>query len=192
MRADLGLQPSDLADSIYYADLFLINNLTWMIMGFGKSVAAYIASNKDGKSSVARDAVAITIKNGSLAGRYDPGGLNKDKINTLHRFYKIDIIAYCLSERETTQFNRKNQASLSIQATDNQMMGALSVQYPYPAYAAPLLFEPFENEALQNPSRREKRFIEITNQVRNVKYVLVPYMISVEEKAELYKNFVLS
>ena len=73
------LEMSKNADSIYYADLFKINNKICMITGFGKSQAARIAINKNNEADIARDAVAIIRENNILYGCYDPGGTNPVK-----------------------------------------------------------------------------------------------------------------
>lgn len=48
-------EASEHADSIYYADLFLINGRAWMITGTEKSAAGRLASNRDQANDKARD-----------------------------------------------------------------------------------------------------------------------------------------
>ena len=57
------LEMSKNADSIYYADLFKINNKICMITGFGKSQAARIAINKNNEADIARDLSDVQSQN---------------------------------------------------------------------------------------------------------------------------------
>ena len=98
------LTASQHADSIYYADLFKINNKIWMIAGTGKSKAASIASDHNKEDSIARDSVAIIKKNNVLYGRYDPGAINPAHMNDKHALYKIDFIAHCLNDIQSQNF----------------------------------------------------------------------------------------
>ena len=73
-------EKSEYADSIYYADLFRIDNKIWMIMGHGKSDAARLASNRIEEDDLARDSVAIKVKNNILFAKCDFGAVRKDKV----------------------------------------------------------------------------------------------------------------
>ncbi|WWW10908.1 hypothetical protein V7P26_07785 [Arcobacter cryaerophilus gv. pseudocryaerophilus] len=98
---------SEYADSIYYADLFRINNKIWMIMGYGKSEVARIASNNIEEDDISRDSTAIKAKDNILEARFDIGAINteldEETRNELSKFHKVDYIAYCLSPEQTLE-----------------------------------------------------------------------------------------
>lgn len=180
------LKKSEYADSIYYADLFKINNKMWMIMGYGKSDAARIASNNDRACDLSRDCVAIREESGSLYGRYDPGALS-DPESDLHKFHKIDYVAYCLSPEQSDI--RFKGGERFIDSCDLNFLSCLSVVYPYPAYSAQFCFTPKELEQLSDQNRRVEKFHEIVNAVSGCTLLIVPYMDTVEGKANLYRSY---
>jgi len=173
-------------ESIYYADLFVVGGRVWMITGCGKSGAGRIASKKELAADLARDAVALVRDGNSLYGGYDPGALaTKDgKPIDLHRLHKIDVIAYCLSADETATVYANRQ--IEIDKVDHTLVAALLSRMLYPAYVAQTLGSAEQLRWLQDPTRRHKRFLELTNAVDDVKFLVIPWMPSVEEKAELY------
>lgn len=178
---------SEYADSIYYADLFRIEDTVWMIMGYGKSDAARIASNKNRDCDLSRDCVAIRNEGGNLLGRYDPGGINPDVDSDLFKFHKINVVAYCLSPDQTEEVFKKQERV--IRKVEQAIFGRLAVIYPYPAYIAHQLFTRSELIWLNNEQRRVERFTEITSSVRDTDFIVVPYMDAVEFKAKLYTDY---
>ncbi|WP_425641216.1 hypothetical protein ACPUEK_14780 [Marinomonas gallaica] len=186
----LDFEKSEFADSIYYADLFRIDSKIWMIMGYGKSEAARIASDNDRGNDLSRDCVALKVSGKDLFGRYDPGalGAHHDESSDLHKFHKIDYIAYCLSPEQTEEVFSSN--TKEILACEAGLMSKLAVVYPYPAYSAQFVFTPQEIEALANPERRAFNFLKKINDTGFKNLVLVPFMTELESKAELYKSYV--
>ncbi len=93
---DFNLSPY--VDSIYYADLFIINGKVWMITGFGKSAAALIAINKSNKNILGTDFCALIRRENKLCGRYDNGIMSKNPNNVQKELlieHEINIIAHC-------------------------------------------------------------------------------------------------
>lgn len=181
---------SDLAENIYYADLFHIGKYVWMIMGYGKSDAARIASNRDSKCDYSRDCVAISTVNSELFGRFDPGAINTDIDQSLFTQRKIDIVAYCLSPEQTQEIYIEPKRDLEIIEINNELMSRLSIIYPWSAWAASdRLYSREELTYLRSPERRMDKFKSVTDQVKDVKFVMLPYMDTIEEKAALYTNY---
>ncbi|MBD3611823.1 MAG: hypothetical protein HUJ13_05335 [Hydrogenovibrio crunogenus] len=182
----LNLEKSYYADSIYYADLFRINNEIWMIMGYGKSDAARIASGKRSDDDIGRDCIAIRNNNGTLEGRYDPGAINPKAKDGLSDFYKIDHIVYCLSPEQTDEvFDSQDKVILNCPL---ETMMHLCIIYPYSAYAAQAVFSHDELAYLNDPARRSNKFYEIVSSCNFRNLGIAPYMNTVEEKAELYRQ----
>lgn len=181
---------SEYADSIYYSDLFRIDEKIWLILGFGKSEAARIASGKERNNDLSRDCTAIKAEADNLFGRYDPGAI-APKNNTksdLHKFHRIDFIAYCLSPEQTDEvFSSRPREIIFCSA---ELMSVLAVVYPYPAYCAPYAFSPEEYANLADTQRRSNKFLEKIKQSGFKNLFLVPYMIELESKARLYNTFV--
>jgi hypothetical protein len=180
------LEMSKNADSIYYADLFKINNKIWMITGFGKSQAAKIAVNKNDKSYIAQDAVAIIRDNNILYGCYDSGAINsfaKD-LPTLH---KIDFIAYCLSDVQSQDFYLENPRA--IEEINNNFVAIHLNNFPYTGSTARYICSSNQYNWLSDVQRRYDRFLELTDNITTTQFVVVPWMVTVEEKALLYTSF---
>lgn len=182
----LNLVKSEYADSIYYADLFRINKEIWMVMGYGKSDAARIASGGEKADDIGRDCIAIRNNSGTLEGRYDPGAINPVVQSSLFDFYKIDHVVYCLSPDETEEIYQHNDKVM--RNCPLEVMMRLCVSYPYPAYAAQAVFSPEELFFLADNERRSRRFQEVVASCNFGKLAVVPFMDEVEEKADLYKQ----
>jgi hypothetical protein len=180
---------SDALDSIYYADLFEINGRNWMIQGFGKTEAARIASNKEKTAILAMDSVAIIRQGDSLFGRADFGAGNYDANSDLYRMHKIDVIAYCLDETQTHKAFQLRGGVLEIVEVDHHILSALCATYPYPAALAAQFASAQELELLSNPARMMQRFLELTDGAVGSKFLLVPYMPNIDDKAALYRSY---
>ena len=183
---------SEYADSIYYADLFRINDKVWMIMGYGKSNAARIASSNNRDNDLSRDATAIKVENNILKARVDFGAINieleQSKRDELHRFYNVDYIVYCLSPEQTEDIFHKNERKI-VQATLEDMSYCSTI-YPYSGSAAQLVFSNDELTYLNNQEKRIERFKEIVSQAKNIELLFMPFMDTIEQKAELYQKYI--
>jgi len=183
------LEASKYVDSIYYADLFKIKGKIWMITGSGKSRAGIIACNRDVENQIADDAVALIQDNKILYGRHDRGAVPKDSIKRErdHRFYKIDYIAHCLTEEQSRDFY-ENKAPAIVEI-DGKSLSLLLSERLYPAWQVRHFFSEEQCEWLANPKRRFDRFLELTNNIIDTKFLVVPWMKNIEEKAFLYTSF---
>lgn len=160
-----------------------------MIQGYGKTDAARIASDKKSESMYATDSVAIIRDGNTLWGRYDPGALaiSEPDLSALH---KLDAIAYCLNEEQTVKAFAPRGGVREIVEADAALLSALCATYPYPAYFAAHFFSPQEHSYFANPLRMVERFKELTAGVVGTKFLIVPYMPTIEEKADLYTRFI--
>ena len=186
-----GMVPTDTPDNLYYADLFRINDRHWMILGFGKTRAARIASEREDEAMIATDSVAVVRKGDVLWGRYDPGAYRPDspELSTLHR---LDVIAYCLNQEETRKAFKRREETLEIVEVGAEFISGLCANYPYPGVMVPHFFSPQEALHFADPDRMMKQFTELTRGCRGTRFLLVPYVLTVEDKADLYKNYVFS
>lgn len=183
------LRPSLFAENIYYADLFRLNDTIWMIAGCGKSKAAQIIVGSNRDNDLGRDAIAIKSEDGTMFGRYDPGAINPN-LEELHRFYKIDYIAHCLTENQSKELRcYLGLTELSIMKVDRNLVAKFLVDYPYPGFTIKHFFDEEECKRLLNQKRRYCKFLEITEKSVNTKFVVVPWVNSLEEKAALYQKF---
>jgi hypothetical protein len=189
MDLKLRLEESPTADSIYYADLFAINGRSWLIMGAGKSEAARIATDNAKDADIGRDCFALSRRGEELFARFDPGALvrNPETSSTLHKWHKVDIVAYCFSESETEKAFANR--SIALLEADNELVGYFASVFPYPAYLAHHFVSGDKLEWLKNPARRLAQFKVLTSGVRNTIFVVVPFMPTVEQKAQLYCSF---
>lgn len=185
-------EASDHADAIYYADLFIIRGKAWMIGGNGRSRAAELASGGDPAADIARDAVALIRQGAMLLGRHDPGALPKDSVqrHRLHRPLKLDAIAWCMSERETELAFAGR--TIDIVPVDDRLIGAMLANTLYPAEWAPFYFDRQALASLVDPKRRLLRFLELTAGAVGTRFLVVPWMPSVEARAALYRDCRLS
>jgi hypothetical protein len=186
VRSGLALAPSPHADAIYLADLFLIDGRAWMIGGAGKGRAAVLASGGDPTAEIARDSVAVQSDDDALYGRFDPGALPRDAAerDACHPRRRFDAIAYCLSEAETAQ--AYSGRPLAIAPVDNKMLAWTASCQIYPGHLAPLYFEPAQIARLINRNLRVTRFLQLTDGIAGARFLVVPWMATVEAKAALY------
>lgn len=176
---------SEHVDSIYYMDLFRIDGQCWAIAGHGKSEAGRIASGKVLDNDLARDSVALLREGARLYGRYDPGAINPQKMD-LHAPHRVDVVAFCLSERDTQEFV-DNQLLLPARIS-NAMAAELICSSPYTGAFAQHFFPPGRVIALHDPARMRQRFIELTEGIEGTVFIAVPWMETAEEKAQLYRS----
>lgn len=180
---------SDTPENIYYADLFRINDRNWMIQGFGKTQAARIASGKKKDAMYATDSVALIREGDTLWGRYDLGAASSYDLE-LNKLHKLDIIAYCLDESQTIKAFAPRDGIREIVDVGVEILSALCATYPYPASLAYHFFTQHEVAHFTNPMRMTKRFIELTKGAAGTRFLLVPYMPVLVDKAALYSSFV--
>lgn len=183
------LVPSDTPENIYYADLFRINDRNWMIQGYGKTHAAQIASDKKLEAMYATDSVAIIREGNALSGRYDPGALTT-KNSDVSKPHKLDAIAYCLDEEQTVKAFAPRGGVREIVEADADLLSALCATYPYPGSLAPHFFTPQQFAYFSNPRRMVERFKALTVGIVGTKFLIVPHMPTVEDKAVLYTKFI--
>lgn len=179
---------SDTPENIFYADLFQMNGRNWMIQGYGKTNAARIATGKNSDFMYATDSVALIRKGDTLWGRYDLGA-SSNYDSELNKFHKLDAITYCLSEAQTIKAFAPTGGKREIVDVDYEVLSALCATYPYPASLAFHFFTQEEAEHFANPMRMTERFVELAKDTVGTKFLLIPYMPLVEEKAALYINF---
>lgn len=181
--------PTSTPENIYYADLFEINGRTWMIQGFGKTEAARIATNKNDKCMIGLDSVAIVQNGNTLEARLDQGGAASYSSGPC-ALHKLDVIAYCLSPEQTEKAYKPRDGKLEIVEVDNKVLASLCSTYPYPGALVPNFFTSSEVEYFHNKWRMTQRFLELTTGTVGTRFLLVPYMPLVQDKAELYRGFV--
>ncbi len=180
-------KPTEYIDSIYYADLFKINGKMCMLTGYGKSVAAKIASNNESEADLGRDGVALINRGRDLYGRHDIGLISAKIPENPFPFHKIEKIVHSLSEKQTNQlFNNNKEQPIPI-LVDNKTIANEICKIPYPALALESLISKEDYIKLINPERRYEKFIELTNNIESIKFYLMPHMKMVEYKASLYQ-----
>ncbi|MEH6577939.1 MAG: hypothetical protein V7731_12760 [Amphritea sp.] len=185
-QADEKASPA--ADSIYNADLVIIENRVWLIMGTGKSDAARIAANHD-ENNLGSDSIALQRVGDTLFAKYDPGSIPDDieKFKERHHWHKVDVVTYCFSKEETIKtYEGKLPALLEV---DQRAVALLASNAPYPEIAASHISDPEQLAKLEDPNRRWQRFSELIKDVADTTFVLVPYMLTVQQKALLYKAY---
>lgn len=183
----LNLVLSPYVENIFYADLFTINGKNWMVMGEGKSTAARAACNKDLACDLARDGVALTRDGNDLYAHCDLGAFGSSVAAPVK--HKVDAIAYCVDpEHSPKVFSKTGNVIVEV---DNNMVAALASSWPYTGSAAMSLVSAERWNELENPIRRLRLMTSLTEGVTSTKFLLVPYMPTVEDKADLYRNYVL-
>lgn len=185
MNHFINFKPSNNADSIYYADLFRIKNKVWAITGHGKSDAGRIASNYIQADDLARDSVALTRVGNDLFGHCDFGAFGVNALTPTP--HPISVIAYCMGEAETAK--AYSGKPIEIVEADNDLIAFLFSDRPYPGSMAAHVFSHDEYEQLIDPRRRLDRFIELTQSPINTRFLIVPFMPTVQQKAALYTQF---
>ena len=159
-------------------------------MGYGKSEAARIASNNIEEDDISRDSTAIKAKDNILEARFDIGAINteldEETRNELSKFHKVDYIAYCLSPEQTLEICNDQKKIIDVSL---DKMSICSSIYVYPGCGAQMVFSQKELIDLNDTKRRITKFKEIVSQVKDIKLLFIPYMETLEEKANLYKEY---
>jgi hypothetical protein len=183
------MRASEHAESIYYADLFRINGKVWALTGTGKSDAGMAATAKKRNDDLARDSVAFVRDEAMLMGRYDPGALNPELMESLHALHPLVAVVYCLSEVETakTFANRP----LELVEVDPATVGLLLSKSVYPAPLVQHFFDDRELDCLYNDERRLLHWMKLTAGVPGVRWLLAPWMPSAADKGALYASLVV-
>ncbi|HEL3850060.1 hypothetical protein I5V52_04275 [Stenotrophomonas maltophilia] len=180
-----GLVLSDDLESIYHADLFVINGKNWLIQGYGKSAAGQMASGP--AEALAMDHVAIIRgEDGRLYGRLDGGVYNKDGVRSPR--YHIDVVAYCLNECETVVAYKPRNGQRSIVDIGAEHYSRICKPGKYAGVAA-LLMRPDLEGHLANPKRMIDNLVGMVIDVRTTHFLLVPFMSAPECKANLYRSY---
>ena len=166
-------------DNTYYADLFIINNIGWMITGSGKSDAAYIASNKAIDADIARDWVILMNKKNELIGKDNNAGAYGfiPKIELPEQ--QIGVIAHCLTKDETNEYF--NWCEKHLKKVTNDIIAHRIIAYK--EIISSISRCPFDFNA------EYRNFLRLTKNAIDVDFILVPYMPAVEEKAKLYIDY---
>jgi hypothetical protein len=182
------LEPGAPIGAIYRADLFRIGGRVWMIGGAGKRAAALAAAG-DPAAMLADDWVAIIRRDDALWGRHDPGMLPVDPAGRerRHRAWRIDVMAYCLSEAETAQAYARRPPALA--RVDNKQVGVMLTGLMVADGEAPAHTRPERFAPLSGRKHRLVRFLELTEDVVGTRFLLVPWMPSVAARAALYTRY---
>lgn len=173
-------------DALYYADLFRINGKIWMIMGEGKTTAARIASKEVKNDELALDGVALALHGGRLVGRFDLGGGEASADHTDSPFFRIDRIAFCLDERQTSEAPR-SVSKTELHAVSAKQMAYMAVKKDFPGWGAKRAgMSEADYRKYADRDRREAKFFDLLTESNFRDFVFVPYMKTVADKAALY------
>ena len=172
--------------NIYYSDMFIINGRGCLIMGHGKSHCARIASGDSRSNEVGQDLICLSRTGDELFGHYEMSHVpNVFKPEPS----KIEVFVRCLSEEETNKTFNGNKLDILFAEHDSffqacrfnitftvDPMGTLrqSLGNRYPEYV--------------DHDQRGIRFHKLTSGLPGAKYLVLPWMPSVEEKATLLKS----
>lgn len=183
------MHASEHAESIYYADLFRINRKVWALTGTGKSDAGMAATARKRDDDIGRDSVAFVRDKSTLMGRYDPGALNPDLMDSLHAQHPLAAVVYCLSEEETAKAFANRP--LELVDVDPETVGIMLSKSPYPPPLVQHFFDDNELAYLYNDERRLRHWLKLTAGVPDVRWLLAPWMPSAEDKGALYASLVI-
>jgi hypothetical protein len=155
-------------------------------MGEGKSKAARLATNNSQECDLARDAVALTREADILYAHSDFGAFRYDSEAPVK--HKVDAIAYCVeSEFNANIFAEHGNAILE---SDSKKVAGLASSWSYSGSLAKPFVTADEWRDLDDPIRKLRLLQKLTEGVISTKFLLMPYMPTLEGKADLYRNYV--
>jgi hypothetical protein len=186
MNTSKCLQHSVHIGAIYQADLFRIGGRVWMIGGADKRAAALLATAGDPSAMLADDWVAIIRQGNAIWGRYDPGVLpvSPAERERRHHAWRIDVMAYCLSEAETALAYARRP--LALARVDNKQVGMMLTGMMYSGAAVQDHVRLERTSPLFGQKHRLIRFLELTEGAVGTRFLLVPWTPTAAARAALY------
>lgn len=180
MNQHANLAASPLAENLFCADLCIIRDRVWLILGNGKTEAAAIAANHDPLANLGQDCIALQRDGDRLAAGFYSAS---DSIV----WHGLDVVAYCFNSAETAKtYQNKLAAMLEVNPS---AVALLASNAPYPPAAASQITNPQQRAQLEDANRRWQRFTDLTKAVVGTAFVIVPYMYSAADKAALYREY---
>lgn len=155
---------------IYYADLFKINNKGCLIMGYGKSKTCRWYTGED-TEEIGSDSVRFERRDNELIGMFDPtmGLVDNDNLN--FNALKVEYLLRMLNESETKKYKIVEPKVITMEeyiekCTFNICFGC------------------------SDSMERLNEFIGLVKGLE-VKYLLVPWCDTMEEKGKKIKNVIV-
>ena len=171
---------------IYYSDMFLINGKGCLVIGHGKSDCAQIASDKNRENEVGQDSICLSRKGDDLYGHFEMSHIPDSFEPKPH---KINTFVRCLSKEETEQTFNGRKLEILL-AEHDSFFQSCRFNITFTVDPMGLLRKSLGERYAEyvDQDQRGHCFYDITRGLKDIKYLVLPWMPSVEEKSELLKQ----
>ncbi|MFT3801404.1 MAG: hypothetical protein QM766_09320 [Burkholderiaceae bacterium] len=178
MPVDLVLSPNPTL--IFAADLATIRHRTWLLLNHSDLSATIESIGGTSRDIVVQGGVCVDARldddgRPALFGRYDRGAMIPAQADTtgVHRWYRIDVLAYCLNEESTARLF--GAEPLKMRSTRPSVLGRLATGDPYAGTWAKALMPDDDYRRAADP-RKRARFLERLEQaLPGLPCVLLPF-----------------
>ncbi|QTP14788.1 hypothetical protein [Serratia symbiotica] len=181
------------AKNVYYADVHIINGKGCFFTGSGKSECGRLASSNPEKSIY--DSVGLTRIGQELFAYYDPimiPAMNK-KFPDTNSLIKIENFIFCFTDQSTESIFKDNKKEI-LECGSNEFVQISKFNICLTADPLGLIKGKLGDDEyydLIDENKRGFRFIETIDGVINAKYIGLPWMDSIEEKAKLLQQTIV-
>jgi len=174
--------------SIFYSDMFKINNRGCLFMGHGKSDCARIASNNSSMNEIGQDTICLSRVGNELFGHLEMSHVPPTfKPNPK----KIEVFVRCLSEEETQKTFNKDSLGILF-ANENSFFQACHFNITFTVDPLHTISQSLGSRygEYADYEQRGIRFKKLISDLPDVEYLVLPWMPTVVEKATLLKTYV--
>lgn len=170
---------------IFYADAFVYNNYGCLVMGSGKS---HFSTLTKSSGNVIEDFCCLSRKNNRLFTHFEPFIINQGYSPSSN--IEINTFIFCLPENGTKQvFQKKSKVVLEVDY--NSFFNASKFNICFTADPGSQLKKntsAFIYKNFTDHNSRGLRFKNLTLNIKNAKFFIVPWMSSALDKSNLFKN----
>lgn len=185
MESDLELNLSPRVMNIFYSDMFIVNGKGCLIMGHGKSHCGRLASNHN---EVGQDHICLSRDNEHLYGHFE---MTHMPPSFSPKPQKIVTLVRCLSKVETENMFGDNEREVMF-ANQNNFFQSCKFNICFTVDPLGMLQRELGERYLEysNDDHRGNRFFNLISNNENLKYVVLPWMNDINEKAKMLKAYV--
>jgi hypothetical protein len=176
------------ADQIFYADAFVIEGRGCLVMGHGKTEMCRLATDKVRDVEIGPDHICLIREGDCLYAQFEMIQTCDAYVPTPH---PVHHMIRCLSDAETARAFGPGPRSLSLTDYDEFVrLCHFNITYN-PDLLGALRSEmgPVRYGEFASPARRVERFRALTSGVPGMRFIVVPWMDSVEEKAKMLREY---
>ncbi|MFT4102091.1 MAG: hypothetical protein QM674_13835 [Burkholderiaceae bacterium] len=165
---------------IFAADLATIGHRTWLLLNHSDLSATIESIGGTSRDIIVQGGVGLDARldddgEPALLGRYDRGAMIPAEADTtgVHRWYRIDVLAYCLNEETTARLFGAER--LKMRRTRPSVLGRLASGDPYAGTWARALMPDADYQRAADPRKRARFLEKLEQALPDMPCVLLPF-----------------